>query len=158
MPNQSRIKELLLNQFTKQKAHIGFDEAVDGLALDDVGIRPENLPHSIWELAEHIRIAQHDILDFSCNPDYQALNWPDDYWPSSRRPENQQKWENTIRSFHQDHKSMENFIRQTNNDLTEPLEHGNGQTLFGEILLIVDHNSYHIGQIVQVRRLLGNWK
>jgi hypothetical protein len=157
MPKQDRLKELLLEQFSKRNAHIGFDKAIDKLTVGDVGTRPKNLPHSIWELVEHIRIAQHDILDFSQNSDYQTLNWPDDYWPSSRRPENQQKWENSIRSFHQDHKSMEDFIRQTDVDLMKPLEHGNGQTLFREILLIVDHNSYHIAQIVQARRLLGSW-
>ncbi len=158
MPKQDRLKELLLEQFSKKNAHIGFDKAIDGLTLSDVGKRPKKLPHSIWDLAEHIRIAQNDILHFSRNPDYQAPNWPDDYWPSSHQPENQQKWENSIKFFHRDHKSMEDFIRQTDVDLMKPLEHGNGQTLFREILLIVDHNSYHIAQIVQVRRLLGNWK
>jgi uncharacterized damage-inducible protein DinB len=158
MEDQSRLKELLLEQFTQQNAHVVFDKAVDGLALNDVGVRPEKLPHSIWELAEHIRIAQHDILDFSQNPNYQGLNWPDDYWPSSARPEDQQAWDASKESFHQDKNEMEEFVRQTDLDLMKPLAHGNGQTLFREILLIIDHNAYHIGQIVQVRRLLGSWK
>jgi uncharacterized damage-inducible protein DinB len=158
MENQSRLKELLLEQFTKQHAHVGFDKAVEGLKANDIGTRPEGLPHSVWELAEHIRIAQHDILCFSSNSDYQSLDWPDDYWPAFPGPENQQEWEHSKESFHRDKEEMEKFIRQTDLNLMEPLAHGNGQTLFREILLIVEHNAYHIGQIVQVRRLLGNWK
>lgn len=158
MENQSRLKELLLEQFTKRNAHVDFDKAVLGLSLIDVGKRPENLPHSIWELTEHLRIAQRDILEFSRNPNYQALNWPDGYWPSSIGPENQREWESSKESFHRDHKAMKELIQQTKDDLMEPIAHGNGQTLFREILLVVDHNSYHIGQIVQIRRLLGNWQ
>lgn len=157
MEDQSRLKELLLDQFSGRNAHAAFDDAVDGLVLDDVGIRPDGLPHSIWELVEHLRIAQYDILDFSQNPDYQALKWPDDYWPASPKPDGQDQWDQTIAAFHRDHKAMEDLIRQTGHDLTEPLDHGSGQTLFREVLLIVDHNSYHIAQIIQVRRLLGKW-
>lgn len=157
MKDQSRLKQLLLEQLTRRNAHILFDDAVGGLDPKDIGTRPQGLPHSIWELAEHIRIAQHDILDFSRNPDYHPLDWPDDYWPTSQKPDNQQQWTHTIESYHHDQKAMAEFIDQTDTDLTKPLNHGSGQTLFREVMLIVDHNSYHIGQIVQIRRLLGIW-
>ncbi len=158
MKNQERIRELLLEQFEGRNAHLPFSQVVEGLSVEETGIRPEGLPHSVWELAEHVRRAQYDILDFSRNPDYEPISWPDDYWPPAPQPDDQQQWEDTIEAFHRDHKAMAELIRQTETDLMEPLAHGDGQTLFREAMLIVDHTAYHIGQIVQVRRLLGNWK
>jgi uncharacterized damage-inducible protein DinB len=158
MENQERLRELLLEQFEGRNAHLPFSRVVEGLNIDEVSIRPEGLPHSVWELAEHIRRAQYDILDFSRNPDYESITWPDDYWPPNPQPDGQQQWEDTIEAFQQDHKAMAELIRQPKTDLIEPLAHGDGQTLFREAMLIVDHNAYHIGQIVQVRRLLGNWE
>jgi uncharacterized damage-inducible protein DinB len=158
MKNQSPLKNLLLEQFEGRNAHIDFTKAIEGLKLNDVGTRPEKLPHSIWELAQHIRLAQFDILDFSRNPDYQALSWPDDYWPASSQPENQQQWDEMIAAFNRDHQAMADLIHKKEDELLNPLPHGDGQTLFREALLIVDHTAYHIGQIVQVRRLLGLWK
>jgi len=158
MREQQRLRELLLEQFEGGNAHISFNRAIKGLKFKDVGIRPEGLPHSIWELAEHIRIAQYDILDFSRNPDYEALSWPDQYWPSSPEPDSQQQWDEMVLAFQKDHREMAKLIKETDADLMEPIEHGDGQTLFREAMLIVDHNAYHIGQIVQIRRLLGNWE
>jgi len=157
MDDQSRLKELLLEQLDGGNAHIEFSDAIKGLKIHDVGIRPDNLPHSIWELVEHVRLAQYDILEFSKNPDYQEPSWPDDYWPPAPQPENQHEWQQTINAFHNDRKAMAELIRQRDVDVTKPLEHGSGQTLFREAMLVVDHTSYHIGQIVQVRRLLGLW-
>lgn len=156
--NQTTVRTLLLDQLENEHAHIGFDKAVDGLKLSDTGIRPKGLPHSVWELAEHIRLAQHDIVDFCRNPDYETPAWPDDYWPESPQPEDQQQWDEMIENVHRGQRQMADIIKNEENDLLTPIPHGSGQTLFREAMLIVDHNAYHIGQIVQVRRLLGVWE
>lgn len=157
MKDQSRLRELLLEQLTGRNAHAGFDRSVKGLKLQDVGIQPDNLPHSIWELVEHIRIAQHDVVAFSQSPDYSSPPWPDGYWPESQKPANKKEWEDTLAAIKSDHQTMVEMVKNENNDLLKPIPHGEGQTLFREAMLIVDHNSYHIGQIVLVRRALGIW-
>lgn len=157
MNDQSRIRELLLEQLSGRNAHVDFDRAVENLVIKDVGIRPNRLPHSIWELVEHIRIAQHDILDFSRNSDYTSLSWPDDYWPDTQQPASQKQWEEALATIREDHQGMVDLIMNKEKDLLEPIPHGDGQTLFREAMLIVDHNAYHIGQIVLVRRALDIW-
>ena len=115
------------------------------------------MPYSIWQIAEHIRITQKDILDFSANINYKELNWPDDYWPENAAPENQAAWENTIKAINDD---LDEFITLLNNaeNIYKLFDHGTGQTLLREAMLIADHNSYHTGEIIVLRRLLGNWK
>lgn len=157
MMDQTQLRKLLIQQLTGDHAHAGFSRAVEGLTLEDVGTTPEGMPHTIWELVEHIRIAQFDILEFSRNPDYTSPNWPNDYWPVSRKPAGQDSWKKSVKMVQDDHQAMVELIRNPDNDLLSPIPHGQGQTLFREALLILDHNAYHIGQIVQVRRALGNW-
>lgn len=157
MDDQKRIRELLLEQLGGRNAHIDFEQATEGLELKDVGVRPEGLPHSIWELVEHIRIAQDDILEFSKNPDYESPEWPEEYWPESGKPAGRDEWEQSLKTIRKDHEEMVRLVKNPDNDLLEPFEHGDGQTLFREAMLIVDHNAYHIGQIVDVRRLLDCW-
>lgn len=157
MNGQSRIRKLLLEQLSGRNAHVDFDRAVENLVIKDVGIRPNRLPHSIWELVEHIRIAQHDILDFSRSSDYTSLSWPDDYWPDTQQPASQKQWEEALAAIREDHQGMVDLIMNEEKDLLEPIPHGDGQTLFREAMLIVDHNAYHIGQIVLVRRALDIW-
>lgn len=158
MDSQSKVRSLLLEQLEGQNAHINFERAVEGVPFEDLGKQPAGLPHSIWELAEHIRIAQADIVEFSQNPDYTAPNWPEDYWPKQCSPENDEAWQELLRQVHKDHYTMVQLVKDPSNDLFKPFEHGDGQTLFREAMLIVDHNAYHVGQIVQLRRLLGNWE
>lgn len=151
------IRELLLEQLEGKNAHVDFNQAVQGLTYKQTGIKVEGLPHTIWELIEHIRIGQDDILEFCNNSDYQAIDWPDDYWPESSQPASKEELEKSIRAVRAGMEEMRDIIRDPENDLQAPLPHGDGQTLFREAMLIVDHNAYHIGQIVQTRRLLGSW-
>lgn len=151
------IRELLLEQLEGKNAHVDFNQAVQGLTYKQTGIKVEGLPHTIWELIEHIRIGQDDILEFCNNSDYQAIDWPDDYWPESSQPASKEELEKSIRAVRAGMEEMRDIIRDPKNDLQAPLPHGDGQTLFREAMLIVDHNAYHIGQIVQTRRLLGSW-
>lgn len=157
MASEKTIRELLLEQLEGRNAHVDFDQALQGLTYKQTGIKVEGLPHTIWELIEHIRIGQADILEFCKNPDYQELGWPADYWPESSMPESERQLEESVQAVREGLDEMRDMIRDRENDLQVPFEHGDGQTLFREAMLIVDHNSYHIGQIVQIRRLLGSW-
>lgn len=157
MKDQSRIRELLLEQLTGKNAHVDFETAIDNLTMEEAGAKPENFPYTIWELVEHIRIAQHDIVAFSQDPDYESPSWPDGYWPDSHKPKNKEEWEKTLKAIKRDHKKMVTIIENQENDLLAPIPHGDGQTLFREAMLIVDHNAYHIGQIVLARRAMDIW-
>lgn len=137
-----------------KEAHVGFDAAVEGLPADIRGRRPEGLPHSPWELLEHLRITQRDILDFCVNPAYEEMHWPDDYWPSSSQPTAEQ-WDKSIKDFRADREAMKRLAAEA--DLFAKISHGTGQTYLREILLVADHTTYHVGQLVAVRQLLGAW-
>lgn len=157
MESEKTIRELLLEQLEGKNAHVDFNQAVQGLTYKQAGIKVEGIPHTVWELIEHIRIAQDDILDFCKNPNYEENDWPDDYWPKSSKPENKKAYERSIQAVRDGIEEMRGLIRDPENNLQAPLPHGHGQTLFREAMLIVDHNAYHIGQIVQIRRLFGSW-
>ena len=157
MKESRSVRDLLLEQLEGRNAHVDFDQAVQGLTYKQTGIKVEGVPHTIWELIEHIRIAQADILEFCKNPNYEELDWPNDYWPESAGPGRKEELEASIQAIRNGLDEMRDMVRDQENNLQTPLEHGNGQTLFREAMLIVDHNAYHIGQIVQIRRLLGSW-
>lgn len=157
MKNQLRIRELLLEQLSGGNAHVDFQRAVKGLDLKDVGRKPDTFPHTIWQLVEHIRISQHDIVAFSQRANYESPEWPEGYWPKLSKPENEQDWKKSLAAIENDHETMVALIKNEKKDLLAPIPHGDGQTLFREAMLIVDHNAYHIGQIVLMRRAMGIW-
>ena len=157
MNDQSKVRELLLEQLSGRNAHVDFEKAVQNLSLKDLGVKPDNFPHTIWELVEHIRIAQFDIVAFSRDPDYESPEWPEGYWPESEKPESMKQWKESLHFIERDHQAMVDLIKDENKDLLTPIEHGDGQTLFREAMLIVDHNAYHIGQIVQLRKAMNIW-
>lgn len=157
MGSDKTVRSLLLEQLEGRNAHVDFKQAVQGLTFKQAGIRVEGVPHTIWELIEHIRIGQDDIIEFCNNPDYEALDWPDDYWPEESKPESQEQFEKSIQAVQEGIEEMGELIRNSQNNVQEVFLHGDGQTLFREAMLIVDHNAYHIGQIVLIRRLLGSW-
>lgn len=138
-------------------AHVDFDAAAAGLAPELRGQRPAGLPYSPWELLEHLRITQHDILDFTRNPDYAELSWPDDYWPPSAEPPSPDAWDRSAAAFTADRAALQAIAADPGIDLFARIPHGQGQTYLRELLLAADHTSYHVGQIVLVRRLLGAW-
>lgn len=157
MGSDKTVRSLLLEQLEGRNAHVDFNQAVQGLTFKQAGIRVEGIPHTIWELVEHIRIGQHDILEFCKNSEYEALDWPDDYWPEKSKPESKEQFEKSVQEVQDGIEEMCELIRNPQNNLQEPFTYGDGQTLFREAMLIVDHNAYHIGQIVLIRRLLGSW-
>jgi DinB superfamily len=121
------------------------------------GKKPTNYPHSLWMLLEHLRLAQWDILEFSRNPNYAAPKWPDDYWPKSAAPPSDAAWTTSIKKFRADLKAMQNLVKNSRAELFAPIPWGDGQTILREVLLLADHNSHHLGQMLDIRRLLGAW-
>jgi hypothetical protein len=140
-----------------EDAHVAFDAAVSDIPLDMRGRRASGLPYSPWQLVEHMRITQHDILDFCRNPNYAEMKWPDDYWPKTSEPPGPNAWEKSVASFRGDREALKQFFADPNLDLFAVIPHGTGQTYLREALLVADHNAYHVGQLVAVRRLLGDW-
>lgn len=152
------IREHLIAFLEGGNAHATFDDAVKGLPPKLRGIRPKGLPYSAWELLEHLRIAQWDILEFSRDPKHVSPEWPKGYWPQSQEPPGATAWDNSVRQFRSDLNEMIALIGNTKADLYAKIQWGDGQTLLREALLVADHNAYHIGELVAVRRVLDAWK
>lgn len=139
------------------QAHATLEHALDGLAESLRGQRPPNFPHSVWELLDHIRRTQHDLLEFCANPNYEEPEWPADYWPGSPEPPSDAAWQECVAAIHADAKALADFAVSNATTLTDKIPRGTGQTYLRTVLVAVDHTSYHVGQIVAVRRLLGAW-
>ena len=150
------VREFLARLLAWEDAHVGFDTAVADIPASFRGKRAG--AHSPWELVEHMRITQHDILDFSRNSDYEEMNWPTDYWPASPEPSSSAAWDESLAQFRRDREALQKMALDTSLDLTAKIPHGNGQTYLREIVLVADHTSYHVGQLVLVRQSLGIWK
>lgn len=153
-PYREQVRKLL----DWEDAHVGFDAAVAGIPVALRGKAPRNVPHSPWQLVEHLRITQHDILDFCRNVDYTEMTWPDDYWPRTPTPPTAAAWTRSVRQFREDRAAMQQLAMDPGIDLTARIPHGSGQTYLRELVLAADHAAYHVGQLVLVRRLLGIWK
>jgi hypothetical protein len=155
MPTSNVVREHVAKLLGWEDAHVGFARAVANLPEALRSKQPSGLPYSPWQLVEHIRITQHDILDFCINPDYEELSWPDDYWP--RTPAPGAEWEESLEQFRRDRLALERLARNRQIDLESAIPHGSGQTYLRELLLAADHAAYHIGELIVVRRLLGAW-
>lgn len=151
------LRDQLARLLSWEEAHVSFESAVAGLPVPLRGRAPDRLPYSPWQLVEHLRIAQHDILDFCHNPDYHELAWPADYWPTSAAPASPASWDESLRRFGEDRAGLERLARDPAIDLTARIPHGTGQTYLRELLLAADHATYHVGELIVVRRLLGAW-
>ena len=156
MPNQEidAIRKHVENLLRMDGAHIDLDDAVADFPIALRGAKPAGAPHSAWELLEHMRIAQEDILDFSRNPKYKDKSFPGDYWPPTEAPPNNEAWEKSIQQFQLDLEEMLSLIADSKNDPFAKIPHGRGQTLLREALLVADHNAYHLGQLVFLRKML----
>ena len=152
------IREHLLYLLRGGGAHAKFDEVVSDFPAKLRGKKVEGLPYTAWMLLEHMRIAQWDILDFTMNPKYKAMAWPANYWPKTEAPPSPAAWNNSIKAFEKDLKAMEQLVANSKTDLYSKISWGEGQTVLREALLVADHNAYHLGQLVTLRRLLGAWK
>jgi hypothetical protein len=151
------IRDHLVRLLDWRDARVEYDAAVDGIGPEHRRKSAPGLPYSPWQLIEHIRIAQNDILDFCVNASYREKTWPDDYWPSDPGPPSDAAWDESIAAYVRDRDALKQMVRDPKIDLTAKIPHGAGQTYLREVLLVADHTSYHVGQIVLVRRLLGIW-
>jgi uncharacterized damage-inducible protein DinB len=154
IPIREHVKQLL----EWGDAHVTFEAAVADIPKQLRGRQPPGLPYSAWQLVEHMRRAQWDILDFCRNGSYQELKWPDDYWPRTVGPESPEAWDKSIEQFKADRRELQELVMAPRVDLTSRIPHGHGQTYLREFILAADHTAYHVGQLVAVRRLLGIWK
>ncbi len=156
MPDEA-LRSHLARLLTWQDAHAAFEAAVHDLAPALRGVQPPAAPYSAWQLLEHLRLTQFDILDFCRNPSYTERRWPDDYWPDSAKPPDERAWDQSIAGYLQDRAELVRIAQDPGLDLFATIPHGSGQTYLRELLLVADHNAYHIGELVLVRRQLGAW-
>lgn len=156
--NDQALKQHIAELLQKSNAHANLDDALNGLAAEDRDAIVEHVPYTIWQLVEHIRITQQDIMDFSENKNYQPLKWPEGYWPTEPAPANEQEWEAALQGIRKSLADFTVLLTNEQQDLLKPFSHGDGQNLLREAILIIDHLSYHTGQIVLIRRLLDKWE
>jgi hypothetical protein len=152
------LRQHLLDLLTSSHAHADFEAALRNLPAALRGKRPKGAEHSPWQLLEHLRIAQWDILEFSSDARHVSPEWPRGYWPAGAAPPDEKAWEKSVRAFRKDLKAFCALVADPGTDLYARFPHGDGQTLLREALLLADHNAYHVGQLVLVRRLLGAWQ
>ncbi len=158
MKTDQALRKHLVELLDGAQAHATCDNVIENFPAESRGEVPKGLPHSAWMLLEHIRISQWDILDFSRNPKYKPLKWPDNYWPNSASPSDAKAWDKSAKLFHDDLDAMKKLVLDPETDLFAQIPWGEGQTILREAMLVADHNSHHVAQLIDVRRLLGIWK
>ena len=156
--SEKLVREKLGEVLSWGEAHANWKSALAGLEESKRGVRPIGLPHSLWELLEHVRIAQWDILEFTSDPEHKSPDWPSGYWPTSPAPPDSAAWDKSVKGLFKGIKEMQKLVNDPKVALDQKIPHGSGQTLLRQILLLADHNSYHLGQFVLVRRALDAWK
>lgn len=158
MSKDQALREQLVYLLSGGGAHCDFDAAVEDLPGAYRGQRLQGVPHTPYRLVEHMRLAQWDILEFCRNPSHVSPDYPDGYWPSGDAPLSEEKWNQSIQSWRDDMQAMQDLVADPKVDLYQAIPHGDGQTILREALLVADHNAYHIGQLIVVRRALGVWE
>ncbi len=151
------LRRQLAQFLSESHAHADFDAAVKNFPAALRGKKPAGAPYSAWQLLEHMRLAQWDILEFSRDPRHVSPKWPEGYWPKTAAPPNHAAWNRSLRQFRSDRKAMQKLVTGKS-DLFARIPHGQGQPLLREALLVLDHNAYHLGQLLLLRKLLGAWK
>jgi hypothetical protein len=158
MSDNKPLRDHLVALLKGGHAHATFDATVADLAPELRGALPDGAPHSPWQLLEHLRLAQWDILEFSRDPKHVSPKWPEGYWPKATATPDEKAWDASAAAFRRDQKALEDLVANPESDLFTPFPWGDGQTLLREVLMVADHNAYHLGQLLLVRRLLGAWK
>jgi hypothetical protein len=151
------LRKHLVDVLTGGNAHVRTFDALEGIPPAHRGVFVKGLPHTAWQLAEHLRLAQWDIVEFSQGPKHVSPEFPDGYWPRTAAPASDSDWKKTVEAIARDLKRMVRMVANRKLDLHRPFPWGDGQTLLREALLLADHNAYHVGQIVDLRKALGNW-
>ena len=157
MEHDRELRAQLRKLLDWEDAHAGFDAAVEGIPPDKRGVAPEGLPHSPWQILEHIRRTQWDILDFCRNPEYVEPKSMKEYWPEGPAPPSDEDWDESVAAVRRDREDLKTMAGDPKVDLFAKVPQGTGQTFLREMVLVADHNAYHVGQLVLIRRLLGIW-
>jgi hypothetical protein len=152
------LRQQLIELLRGRNAHADFEQAIGGLPPKLRGVQPDGQPFTSWRLLEHLRIAQWDILEFSRNAKHVSPKWPEGYWPGEAGPPSAGAWTKSVATFRADLKAMQALVKNPKSDLLAPIPGGTGQNILREAMLLADHNAYHIGQLILLRRLLGAWK
>ena len=155
--NDQALRQHVVKLLDWPDAHVDFDAVLAHWPAELRAAKPAAAPHSAWQLLEHLRIAQWDMLDFCRNPKYKELDFPAGYWPAGDVPPTDYAWKESLRAFRADLAAMQKLVANPTTDLFAPIPHGQGQTILREALLVTDHNAYHLGQLLLLRRLLGAW-
>ena len=158
MANDSNLRDHVIKLLQGGHAFAAFDAVVKDFPFEKAGTKPDGFDHSAWQLLEHLRIAQWDIVEFSVDANHVSPQWPQEYWPKEAAPPAEEDWQNSVKAFKNKIKKMQDIIKDTSNDLFAKIPHGTGQTILREALLIAEHNAYHIGQLVMLRKVLGIWQ
>jgi hypothetical protein len=158
MDTSEALRHDIVTLLKGRGAHTEFEAACADLPPHLRGIKPHGAPHTAWQLIEHLRLAQSDILEFTRDPNHVSPKWPEGYWPPTEAPPGDADWDASIAAFCQDSDAMQALVSHPETDLTAPLAHGQSQSVLREALLAADHNAYHVGQLVMLRILLGAWK
>lgn len=156
MKKENTLVEELTQLLRNGNAHASMDDALKGISFEMVSKKVRGLPYNIWQLAEHLRIAQWDLVEFSKSKDHQSPDWPSGYWPGEKCP-SEKEWKKCLKSIRDDREEMISLLQKAGDKLFEPFPWGSGQSLLREVLVLADHNSYHTGGIIVLRRLLGIW-
>jgi hypothetical protein len=154
MKKSDPLRQHLINLLTKAEAHVDLESSIKDFPAKLRGAKPKGSPHTPWQLLEHIRIAQWDILEFSKAAKHKSPKWPDEYWPKTEAPPDDKAWDKSVKQIQADLKAMSDLVSDPEEDLFAEIPHGDGQTLLREALLVADHNAYHLGQLVLLRRIL----
>lgn len=154
---QEILRQQLVDLIKGGNAHVDYKKAFEDFPAEMRGKKPKGSPHTAWEILEHMRIAQGDILEYSRNADHNSPDFPDGYWPKDPEPPDPKAWDRTLNKFCEDLRAMCSLIKDPASDLYASLPNGSGHTLLREALILADHNSYHLGQLVLLRRMLGSW-
>jgi hypothetical protein len=153
MDKQKELRAHVLELLEGKSAHIDLKAGLKDFPLGKINKKLKHSPHSAWDLLEHLRIAQHDILEFSCNAEHESPDWPDGYWPPKKGAKNDEKaWKKSVRQIHKDLKTMRDLVANEKTDLYAKIPHGSGQTILREALLVADHSAYHLGQIMTLKK------
>ena len=157
MQTETLLRKQLVKLLSSGEAHADYNKAVKDLPFAHQGQTPKGAEHSPWQLLEHLRITTWDILEFSRDPKHQSPEWPKEYWPKSAAPAVESDWDDSVKAYYKHLKEFAELIENKSTDLFAKIPHGDGQTILREALLVADHTSYHLGQLVLVRRILGAW-
>ena len=158
MNNTEQLRKELLGYLEKPHTHGPLSHIVKDFPERLINEKPAGLPYSFWQMLEHIRISQFDMVDFIRNPNYKEMEWPKDYWPADSEKATMKMWNESVKKYNEDVDALRKIIEDPKTDFFAPIPHGSGQTIFREVIQIVDHASYHLGELLVMRRVAGDWK